>query len=229
MYSELTILVLTGKSTETQDGQDIARILADHFRVVEAESLEECISQISNGVNAIVADLDSNALELLQRAKPRHPAIPILVLTNHGNVGAAVEAMKLGADDCMVKPVQPDELRGKLSELIENSRGGDPPGGNSNRPNDPTQIEIPPGTSLEELERAAVEQALAQHAGNRTHAAKTLGISVRTLQRKLKAWGIPLVSSPPTARSGSSSQSNNFILPGPGSHSAYSAHAHSAR
>jgi hypothetical protein len=39
------------------------------------------------------------------------------------------------------------------------------------------------------LERVAVEQALRQHQGNRTHAAKELGISVRTLQRKLKAWG----------------------------------------
>jgi hypothetical protein len=49
-------------------------------------------------------------------------------------------------------------------------------------------ILIPPGTTLEDLERAAVEQALQEHHGNRTHAAKSLGISVRTLQRKLKAW-----------------------------------------
>jgi Bacterial regulatory protein, Fis family len=55
-------------------------------------------------------------------------------------------------------------------------------------------IEIPPGTSLEDLERAAVEQALRVHRGNRTHAAKTLGISVRTLQRKLKAWSSPALT-----------------------------------
>ena len=53
------------------------------------------------------------------------------------------------------------------------------------------QIDIPPGVSLEDLERAAVEKALQLHQGNRTHAAKMLGISVRTLQRKLKAWRIP--------------------------------------
>jgi two-component system, NtrC family, response regulator HydG len=51
-------------------------------------------------------------------------------------------------------------------------------------------VAIPPGTSLHDLEREAVEQALRQHDGNRTHAARTLGISVRTLQRKLKAWGL---------------------------------------
>jgi two-component system, NtrC family, response regulator HydG len=50
-------------------------------------------------------------------------------------------------------------------------------------------LTIPPGMSLEDVEREAVEQALAEHDGNRTHAAAALKISVRTLQRKLKAWG----------------------------------------
>lgn len=49
-------------------------------------------------------------------------------------------------------------------------------------------VAVPHGTSLEDLERAAVEQALEDHDGNRTHAAEALGISVRTLQRKLKTW-----------------------------------------
>ncbi len=52
------------------------------------------------------------------------------------------------------------------------------------------EVQIPPGTTMEELEREAVEQTLDQCDGNRTHAAKMLGISVRTLQRKLKAWGL---------------------------------------
>lgn len=49
---------------------------------------------------------------------------------------------------------------------------------------------IPPGMSLAEIERRAVESALEHHQGNRTRAAASLGISVRTLQRKLKAWGM---------------------------------------
>ena len=55
---------------------------------------------------------------------------------------------------------------------------------------DRSDIDIPPGTSLEELEHAAVVKALEQHEGNRTRAAEALGISVRTLQRKLKAWAM---------------------------------------
>jgi DNA-binding NtrC family response regulator len=60
-------------------------------------------------------------------------------------------------------------------------------------------FEIPPGMSLAEIERRAVQIALDQHHGNRTRAAASLGISVRTLQRKLKAWGVSRVEEPEAA------------------------------
>lgn len=47
-----------------------------------------------------------------------------------------------------------------------------------------------PVLDLRELERRAVVRALALHAGNRTHAARTLGISVRTLRNKLHQYGL---------------------------------------
>jgi two-component system, NtrC family, response regulator HydG len=48
--------------------------------------------------------------------------------------------------------------------------------------------EIPTGLKMEELEKLAITKALDQCAGNRTHAAGRLGISVRTLQRKLRQY-----------------------------------------
>lgn len=50
--------------------------------------------------------------------------------------------------------------------------------------------EIPTGLTMEELERLAITKALDQSAGNRTHAAERLGISVRTLQRKLRQYAV---------------------------------------
>ncbi len=41
--------------------------------------------------------------------------------------------------------------------------------------------------SLAQTERSAIVQALRHYGGNRTHAARSLVISIRTLQRKLKA------------------------------------------
>jgi two-component system response regulator HydG len=55
--------------------------------------------------------------------------------------------------------------------------------------------EIPTGLTMEELEKLAITKALDQCGGNRTHAANRLGISVRTLQRKLRQYelerGVP--------------------------------------
>jgi transcriptional regulator with PAS, ATPase and Fis domain len=47
-----------------------------------------------------------------------------------------------------------------------------------------------PVEELEQIERMHILSTLETHGGNRTHAAAALKISVRTLQRKLKAWGL---------------------------------------
>jgi two-component system response regulator HydG len=51
-------------------------------------------------------------------------------------------------------------------------------------------ISIPPGMTLEELEREAIIQTLEENGGNRTQAAQILGISRKTLQNKLKEYGL---------------------------------------
>jgi len=50
--------------------------------------------------------------------------------------------------------------------------------------------QIPAGMTMEELEKLAIIKALEQSQGNRTHAAEKLGISVRTLQRKLQQYDL---------------------------------------
>jgi len=54
-----------------------------------------------------------------------------------------------------------------------------------------------PGLTLAEVERLHVEQTLRAHGGNRTQAARTLGIGLRTLQRKIKEHGIDVPWQPP--------------------------------
>ena len=48
--------------------------------------------------------------------------------------------------------------------------------------------DVPTNLTMDELERLAISKALEQCGGNRTHAAEKLGISVRTLQRKLRHY-----------------------------------------
>jgi DNA-binding NtrC family response regulator len=51
-------------------------------------------------------------------------------------------------------------------------------------------LQAPRPTSLDELERKAIEEALRRHEGNRARAARELGISLRTLQYRLKEYGL---------------------------------------
>jgi DNA-binding NtrC family response regulator len=46
-----------------------------------------------------------------------------------------------------------------------------------------------PGTKLDDIEKTVILETLKQQAYNRTHAARVLGIGIRTLQRKLKKYG----------------------------------------
>ena len=50
-------------------------------------------------------------------------------------------------------------------------------------------VAFEPGTPLHEIERAVILETLRQQSYNRTHAARVLGIGIRTLQRKLKKYG----------------------------------------
>lgn len=59
-----------------------------------------------------------DGIELLKRMKADHSAFPILIMTGHGDVPLAVEAMKLGAVDFLEKPFEDDRLIGMIDAAI---------------------------------------------------------------------------------------------------------------
>ena len=59
-----------------------------------------------------------DGIELLKRMKAGHSAFPILIMTGHGDVPLAVEAMKLGAVDFLEKPFEDDRLIGMIDAAI---------------------------------------------------------------------------------------------------------------
>ncbi len=74
----------------------------------------------------LVTDLKMPRLDgmtLLRRTRSDHPAMEVIVLTAHGTVSTAVEAMKLGAFDYLSKPLSgPDELRLVVARALERRR-----------------------------------------------------------------------------------------------------------
>jgi len=65
------------------------------------------------GVDAVVTDLKmpgEDGTSLIREVAAREPALPILVLTGYGTIPSAVECVKAGAVDYLLKPTDPDEL-----------------------------------------------------------------------------------------------------------------------
>ncbi len=62
---------------------------------------------------------EMSGLELQQEMLRRGIDLPILFLTGHGDVGMAVSALKLGADDFCEKPIEPAKLREAVNRMTE--------------------------------------------------------------------------------------------------------------
>jgi DNA-binding response OmpR family regulator len=70
--------------------------------------------------DAIVIDLampGMDGLETLKKIKESHPEAEIIMLSGQGSVKTSIEAMKLGAEDFLEKPVDMKELLSKIHEM----------------------------------------------------------------------------------------------------------------
>ena len=93
----------------------LGAILArDGYEVLEARDGEEAlalVNQHSPGIAALITDLRMPRLDgmgLLRRVVAEHPDIPVVMITAHGSVDSAVEAVKMGAFDYIEKPFEQD-------------------------------------------------------------------------------------------------------------------------
>ena len=68
-------------------------------------------------------DMDGNTL--LKRIRQSHARLPVLVITAYGTVQSAVEAMRDGAQDYLVKPFAADLLLKKVSHYLQDRHAGD--------------------------------------------------------------------------------------------------------
>ncbi len=88
------------------------------IKAQEVESAEAMLARISRDSPAvIVSDIrmpNMDGLELLARVNSMDPSLPVILITGHGDVAMAVEAMQLGAYDFLEKPFDPEVLISKI-------------------------------------------------------------------------------------------------------------------
>jgi two-component system response regulator FixJ len=76
-----------------------------------AKAFLEVLPQVGSG--CVITDVrmpEITGIELLQKVKAANPDLPVIVITGHGDVSLAVEAMKIGAVDFLEKPFDDDLL-----------------------------------------------------------------------------------------------------------------------
>ena len=73
----------------------------------------------------VISDIrmpDLSGLDLLSRIKAASPDTPVILITAFGTVSDAVDAMKLGAADYVLKPVNADELKLTVQRALEHRK-----------------------------------------------------------------------------------------------------------
>lgn len=113
------------------DEPGILKHLAIHlgnreYTIRTAQSAEAALTILAGErIDLLLSDLrlpGMNGLELLARAKSLHPTLQCILLTGHGDIETAVEAMKLGAINYLLKPMNMTELELAIANGLEKKR-----------------------------------------------------------------------------------------------------------
>ncbi len=154
----------------------LCRALRDRgFEVEDARGVAEAPLRLQSfRPERAILDLrlgDGSGVELVSQLLELDPAIRCLVLTGYGSIASAVEAVRRGAIDYLMKPLDADEILLAFEPHASGNADGSSP-----------NVSIP---SLHRVEWEHIQRVLSDCGGNISEAARQLGMHRRTLQRKL--------------------------------------------
>jgi DNA-binding NtrC family response regulator len=97
-----------------------AMLRKEGYDVAVAADGEQALAEIEkNGADVVVTDLvmpKVGGLELLKSVNATQPDVPVIIITAHGTVDSAVEAIKLGAFDYITKPFEQAEIQAVVAK-----------------------------------------------------------------------------------------------------------------
>jgi len=102
-----------------------ARLASAGYCVMRAENGEEALERLkAGGVDLVISDIrmpGMDGMKLLEFIEKLHPGLPMILLTAHGSISGAVDAMKHGAVDYLTKPFDGRELLSKVASIMAKS------------------------------------------------------------------------------------------------------------
>ncbi|MFL5320517.1 MAG: sigma-54-dependent transcriptional regulator [Myxococcaceae bacterium] len=122
---------LSGTALLVDDDAAVGKVLSAilvqaGMKARHVRSGEEALQELTvRPYDVIVTDLrmpGMDGMQLLQRLNQHYPEIPVLMLTAHGTVPLAVEAMKAGAADFVLKPFDREEILFSVRKALASAR-----------------------------------------------------------------------------------------------------------
>jgi DNA-binding NtrC family response regulator len=106
------------------------RLEKRELNVCAVYSGKNALSELENNKSLEVVVLDvkmpgMDGIETLVEIKKRFPLVEVIMLTGHATVETAIDGMKLGAFDYLMKPCDIDALVGKVNDAVEKKRKHD--------------------------------------------------------------------------------------------------------
>ncbi len=117
----LQILVV---DDEPNVGMIFHRILSQEgYEVISASNGEECLRSIrKQSPHLVFLDVRMpgiDGIETLRRIRETHPSLPVIVMTAYKTITSAIESMKLGAFDYLVKPLDTDKIKAFVKQALD--------------------------------------------------------------------------------------------------------------
>jgi two-component system, NarL family, invasion response regulator UvrY len=103
-------------------------ILDDRFagiEVAEASSGDEALAALTHPFDAVILDLSMpgrSGMDLLSEIKHRHPKLPVLIMSLHGEEQFAVRALRAGASGYLTKSAAPEQLINAFERIVRGGR-----------------------------------------------------------------------------------------------------------
>jgi len=113
------VLIIEDDADACANLRDILEL--DDFRVATAGSIAEALDIMSHeSIEMIILDRrlpDGSAEEALPRLKAKAPDAAVIIITGYADLDGVITALREGADDYLLKPVNPDLLRNTLEQI----------------------------------------------------------------------------------------------------------------